>query len=38
MNSEKNSQSNVALKNECKQLRCYFPNKIKNSAYSNERI
>ena len=34
----KSSQSNVALKNECKQLCYYFPNEIKNSSYPNEKI
>ena len=34
----KNSQSSVTLKNECKQLHYYFPNKIENSIHSNEKI
>ena len=34
----KNYQSSVTLKNECKQLRYYFQNEIKNSACLNEKI
>ena len=33
-----NSQSSVTFNNECKQLRYYFPNKIKNSKHLNEEI
>ena len=35
----KNSQSSVTFKkHQCKQLRYYFPNQIKNSTHSNEKI
>ena len=34
----KNTQSSVTLKNECKQLRYYFPNEIKNFTHLNEKI
>ena len=34
----KNYQSYVTLKNECKQLGYYFPNEIKISIHSNEKI
>ena len=34
----KNSQSSVTLKNECKQFGYCFPNEIKNSTHSNEKI
>ena len=34
----KNYQSRVKLKNECKQLRYYFQNEIKNSTCPNEKI
>ena len=34
----KNSQSSVTLKNECKQLRYYFTNEIKNSTHPNDKI
>ena len=33
----KNSQTSAKFKNECKHLRYYFPNDIKNSTNSNEK-
>ena len=34
----KNSQSSVTLKNDCKQLRYYFTNEIKNCTHPSEKI